>query len=488
MSATFDTLLAIDARLVKAGHHPLTAWWKEQLHRFYSHPTARSLVARVGRGGAKSHTSVKVGLNELLNGSWRVPPGEVHYWAQVSESKPEAAERLRLYESALTGLGIDFTKAGDALIVPSLRRGVRVMACQIGAVSGFRTFGYAADEAAKWENADHSANPAAEVCASLDATSIVYPSARSLIISSPWGSEDLHAVLFARGDTSDQLTVHAESWVANPSITREICLAKSRGDERIFAREYAAIPGATVSQALDNEDVLAAFELNFTGYRSGPWCAIDASSLRGDSFAVAFGAVTPSGLAVNHIHGWGGEELRRVTMESIVKDISDACHSRGIRYVYGDQREEQGLRSLFSQQKIMFTSFAWTETSKDEAFMLLRRLLRERQLALCPNDTLRREMLACKALLRPSGKTHYATNGLDSMSAIVTLMHAALANHVPTKGPVSEAVYRPRPRLNDPLASLRGFSLRFDSPVGTLNTDPASRHLPSSQRRRMGGF
>ena len=87
MPATFSTLLGLDAALVRKGHHALTPWWKAQLARYYQHSTARTLVARVGRGGAKSHTSVKTSINEVLYGDWKVPPGEVHFWAYVSISK-----------------------------------------------------------------------------------------------------------------------------------------------------------------------------------------------------------------------------------------------------------------------------------------------------------------------------------------------------------------------------------------------------------------
>jgi len=64
MTATYESLLAIDGRLVRAGIHPLTSWWFERLPELYGHPTALTLVGRVGRGGAKSHTSVKVAVNE----------------------------------------------------------------------------------------------------------------------------------------------------------------------------------------------------------------------------------------------------------------------------------------------------------------------------------------------------------------------------------------------------------------------------------------
>jgi hypothetical protein len=211
----------MDAKLVAAGHHPLLDWWKAELERFYEHPTARAGVYRVGRGGAKSSTSVKVGCNEILNGDFQIPPGEIHYWAQVSESKAEAEQRIRLYKSFFEALGVEHEPKTDTIILPQLRRGVRVFACQIGAVSGFRCIGYSADEAAKWENRDHSANPAEEVIVSMGAMTITHPKARSLVISSPWGTDDYHYELFERGNTSDQVVASAATWVTNPSVTRE---------------------------------------------------------------------------------------------------------------------------------------------------------------------------------------------------------------------------------------------------------------------------
>ena len=55
MSATFDTLRALDARWQAAGHHPLSPFWAGATAKLLKHPTARAFVARVGRGGAKIH-------------------------------------------------------------------------------------------------------------------------------------------------------------------------------------------------------------------------------------------------------------------------------------------------------------------------------------------------------------------------------------------------------------------------------------------------
>jgi len=247
MTASYRTLVELDAELAKAGHFPLTPWWRTTLERFYEHPTAKTLVGRVGRGGAKSHTSGKVGLNECLFGDWRIPPGERHYWAYVSKSKDEAGQRLLLIESFLRALNVSFDRSGDEIALRDMPRGFRVFACQIGAVSGFRCFGYSEDELAKWQNSDHNANPAAEVSASLNAMCVTHAAAaRRLLISSPFGLIDYHAQRFDTGDTDEQLIAHAPSWVANQDGISEADTHKAELDERVWRREYLAVPSETI--------------------------------------------------------------------------------------------------------------------------------------------------------------------------------------------------------------------------------------------------
>jgi hypothetical protein len=440
--ATFQTLCDIDDRLVAAGHHPLLGWWKCELERFYDHPTALAAVYRVGRGGAKSNTSVKVGCNEILNGSFAIPSGEIHYWAQVSDSKEEAKERLRLYESFFQALGIEFQAAGDSIIIPSLHRGVRVFACQIGAVSGFRCIGYSADEAAKWENRDHSANPAEEVIVSIGAMTVTHPGARSLIISSPWGTDDYHYELFEKGDTIDQVVASAPSWVANPSITREQCLKLAKGDEKILVREYEAIPGATVSRALDAAHVANAFEMPHAAKTGRSFLCIDASSLRGDAFAWCAGYESATGLAIAEVNGIEDAVLTGIKMGEVVAQIAVRAKEWGTDVVFGDQREEAGLQELFAQHGISLVTIAWTDTSKHDAFTLLRRLMKDGQLSFADHDKLKQQAIACKLQLMPSGRNKYATNGLDYLSAVVTLMHAVNAGDI-SLAPLAQIMVSP---------------------------------------------
>lgn len=428
MPATFDTLLALDARLVKAGIHPLTPWWKDIYRGWYENASFRSLIARVGRGGTKSHATVKVGANEVVNGDWAVPPGEVHYWAQVSENKTEAAERFRLYEAIFTALGLRHEKAGDAIILPSLRRGVRVMACQVGAVSGFRCFGYAADEAAKWENADHSANPAAEVIASIDAMTVTYPGARSLIVSSPLSTLDFHYELFEHGTTELQLVAEAPTWIANPSITEAQCRAKSRGNERVFKREYCAIPQASAADAFDQADLEAAFRPDPDGTLGEPLLVLDPSGGHGDAFV--WGTVqwcqpkdgTPPVLIVNQLQDVEGEFYGKVTIDAIIARAASRADADGARVAVSDAREELALQSGFRRRGIRYVRLPWTNESKGAAVARLRRLLAERTIVFSPKDTaLLKELQGFQEKILPSGAFTYGARraGHDDRVAVV---------------------------------------------------------------------
>ncbi len=458
----FKKLLTMDAKLVKAGMHGLTPFWRKTLERWYSHSTAKTLVARVGRGGAKSHTAVKVAVAEVLFGDWQVPRGEIHYFAFVSLGKDEAAQRLTLIKQILSILGVTFDAAGDSIVLPSPsplvgQLGFRVFACQIGSVSGFRCIGYSADEAAKWENADHSANPATEVCASLDAMCITRPDARRLIISSPWGESDLHYELFERGDQREQVVAYAESWVANPGITRAQCEDAARGDLKTFTREYQAIPGAFASAALDADDIKAAFTIE-PGVKSGKaFCCIDASSLRDDSFAWILGYESNEQLCITDVKSFAGPAMRKMSMEAVVAAVAADASAIGTATVYGDQREAASLTALFHQKNISLVTFAWSEPSKQSAFSMMRAALRNKKVSICEHAQLQKQMLACQSRLLPSGALQYRTNSLDYLSAVVTLFHACVEHRIGFEPEIDYRTQDVYGDLNTPLARNLAF-------------------------------
>lgn len=423
-------LWAVDDVLVQRGFPATSPWWHEQIDRFVRSGRKRWVI-RAGRRAGKSTTLARLAATWAWLGSWSVPAGDIAVIPIISVSKDEASSRLRTIAAVLAALGLEHEQRADEVELTSPRRvSFRSISCTTRATVGFTSIAILGDEVSRWESRDSSANPAQEVLGSLAPTLATQPHGFMALCSSPWSMDDYHAVLFDAGDTAFQQVSFGTSWDCNPTLTEE-GTRELEPDERTWRREYAAEPGATVTAALDSVDVLAAFgrETPLPTAFNIPFLAIDASSLRGDAFSYLSGNVTRDGeIVVSQVAGWGGAELHAVSMSDVVAEISARATAIRAHTVFGDQREEAALSALFAQHGVRLVSYAWSETSKDTAMQLLRRLLRERRVHLPDHPKLRTELTSMKARLLPSGRTRYESNGLDYASALVTLMHAIVAN------------------------------------------------------------
>jgi hypothetical protein len=432
MGATFETLHALDEDLVAKGHHPLTGWWRSSFRALYGHPTARTLVARVGRGGSKSHAATKFALNETLFGDWAIPPGERHFWAVCSTSKDEAAQRLTLIERFLLDLGLKYTRDGDQIVLVDQPRGWRVFAATIGAVSGFRCFGYTGDELCKWKAADRFVNPAAEVCASMAAMTVTHPGARRLLVSSPMGMTDFHFKRFELGDTADQLVRQAPTWVANPSVTKEQTI-ELEPDERIWRREYAAQPQAGALSVFEPEAIARAFAWpGPLGAAIGDVGVIDASSGKKDSWTHAIcGWREVAGkrrFVVRKIDGVGGAFWAQKSGDAIVEAIATTLKSENIHVVHADQRESLMLRAAFQRHGVRFVEHPWTAPAKERAVATVRRWLADEMILLPEHEKLRDELLEFEERSTTAGAFTFGARGSGHDDFVALLLTAAMAD------------------------------------------------------------
>lgn len=454
-------LWAQDAVLVQHGFHAVSPWWRREITRFVRALAAgdtdkaaaliRRWIVRAGRRGGKSSTLCRLAVCWALYGAWHVPAGDIAVVAFVSVNKDEASARLRTIAAILDVLGMRY-EPRDAEIELTGDRPVlfKVFAATTRATVGFTAIMIIGDEVARWESRDTAANPAQEVFSSLFPTLASQLFGFAVLCSSPWGSDDYHAQRFDEGDTDSQLVSFAPTWIANPEITEERT-HQLEPDERLWAREYAAEPGTTISNAFDPADIAACFDGAPRGRLSRAFVATDPSSLRGDAFTwIAGRETTDAEIVVGDVGGWSGDELRRVSMADVVESIAARAHRWNCSVVFGDQREEAALRSLYAQQRTGYVSYAWTEQSKDTAVMRLRRMMRERKLFLCEHAVLRREITNLKARLMPSGRVKYESNGLDYVSALITLAHAVIDNKILT-GSDAPVVTLPDPRRPRPL-------------------------------------
>jgi hypothetical protein len=455
--STMKDFEALDRALVAKGFPPSSPWWRRTLARFYE-SDRRQLVLRVGRRGGKSSTLARVAVVEALSGQHRIPPGDVGYVAFLSTTREEAGQRLRTIRAILDALNVRYRSAGEACL-EFLERpiGFRVLTATIGGVSGFTCIAAIADEVAKWRDAETGMNPATEVLASLRPTLATQPRARIFLSSSPFGREDAHANAFDEGDTAFQLTAHAETWVANPSVSE----ATTRGlepDERVWRREYAAIPSATTGAAFDADLVDRALR---AGESTEPLEAVsraemvlDSSSGRGDRFTWAAvqwvrrrseerpyvylhgleggGSALSSEIAdddprvrtpwatpardsrgeiihnpsyrelghlslrISNVGCVEGEFAETMSFEDVTALVSRAARPCYARKVYGDQYQRFALEAGMRRHGLTYCALDWTQATKPLAVTRLRQLLREGTLILDAGefrDRMRREFL-----------------------------------------------------------------------------------------------
>ena len=460
MTVAFDRetflkqFFAMDGALVSAGFPATSPWWRGEIERF-ARSGRRRWIVRVGRRGGKSTTLARLAVAWAWLGAWHVPPGDVGVVMFVSVNRDESAMRLRTIAALLTALGLPFDQRNDEVELLGERRVLfRTAACTTTSVVGFTSIAVFCDEAARWESRDTASNPAQEVVASLAPTLATQEHGFMVLCSSPWSTDDFHAQLFDAGDDDHQITSFAETWIANPTIS-ETRTHELEPDLRVWQREYAAMPGATLSNALDAQDVNACFDRAAPAWnhQATGFCVIDASSLRGDTFAFMCGFTATVNdvelIVVREIGGFDGQEQRHVSMSDIVRHIAERARAVKAWEIYGDQREEASLRSMFNENALVFTSYPWSEPSKDNAMQLLRRLLLEQRIILPEHAELKRQLTSMKSRLVPSGRIRYETNGLDYASCLITLCHAIADNKL-LGGSMTSYRSTPRiPRLTD---------------------------------------
>jgi hypothetical protein len=465
----------LDTVLEARGFPPIALWWWRTLERFYL-SGKRQLVLRVGRRGGKSSTLCRVAVVEALFGTHAIPPGDVGVVPIVSTSRDEAAARLRTIEAILTALEVPHRKTGEAI---ELERedgapvAFKVYAASIAGVSGFTAICAICDEVAKWQDRDTGSNPATEVLASLRPTMATQPNARLFLSSSPLSTLDAHYQAFERGDTDTQCVAYAPTWEANPTITEPATRALEP-DNRVWLREYKAIPQSACSAAFDATAIDHAFRIPAGSYYPAERVLVlDPSSGRSDAFTYAVVGWSWPHLPITAylleplLDEWGqtirqdavlardkagrpivspdytGERAPWLDFESIggiegafwqdmsgnmiVDHLDAVCAHFGIRHVYSDQREALMLSAAFQTRGYAFTSYAWTNASKTIAVDRVRGWFRDRSITLPDHEKLKKQLYAFEEKFTPSGSITYgARSDHDDYAAL--LLTAAMAD------------------------------------------------------------
>lgn len=434
------TLLRMDDALVKRGILPLSDRWRAELSAWYSSGAPVHAV-EAGRSSAKSVASAKGLTCETVFGGWKVPAGERHWAINVSVSHEEAKARLGQIEAYLRALEEPFERSGDQVLLTNRPLGFWSRAARIGALSGPRVVAWAVDEAAKLSD-DTGANPAAELVASLKAASAYHPGARGRVYSSPWTTSGYHFDLIQAGTTRRTYVSRGPTWEWAPWIT-EAQTREIEDDERVWRREYAAIPMPAASAAFDEDAIDRIFtprvpadvvRVHGSVQKATPVLILDPSSGRKDAWtwAIASWAIDDRGpfLYVDTIGARKGAFWRQTSASEVVAELVALARSRGVSRVFADQREAFMLESAFQEEGFSYTPIAWTNANKIEAVEGLRRHMREGTLHVIEHDDLRRELRAFEEKPTPSGSFTFAgrRSGDDHVALLITLLLADRAH------------------------------------------------------------
>lgn len=502
-------LWQLDQELVRVGWPETSPWWRAQIERFFR-SGRRRWVLRVGRRGGKSSTLCRVAVAWALFGEWDVPPGDTAVIPFVSIDRSEAGGRLRTILEILEVLGVHGSERGETITIKAGRRPLmfRVATCSVSGTVGFTSVAVFADEMARWESRETSANPAKEVMGSLRPTMATQPCGFEACSSSPWGEDDYHHELFDAGESEHQCVAHAATWEANPTISEEET-HKLEPDQKTHSREYAAIPSQGVVNNWFGLAVDVALSLGGvpSGVRSGmkPLFAIDPAWVK-DYFGWATSSSEPAdaaGLSAGltkevWLQTSGAykpepgkpldpeETLTTFRDEVVVPTMALAGRSDETPVVHTDQAEFYSLRAIARRLGMRLELIAWTggvgENSKLTRHRAVRTGMRAREVRIPDKPTLVRQFRAVSGILLPSGNERIVYGNVDGhsdeLSASIMALSVAL-EAVPTAATVQVGPIR-----DDVGARLREERVREVAARQKQQWDRDPRHAMRQAMRR----
>lgn len=400
---------ALNKTLEAHGFPAISPWWRQTIRRWYA-SGRRRLVPRVGRRGGKSSSLCRLGVVEALYGQHNIPPGDVGVVAIVSARRPDAMDKLRTIKAILDALRVPYTERGETIELTGRRVVFTVFTASIAGVSGFTSIFVFLDEVAKWRDSDTGANPAGVVISSIAPTLATQPNARMVLSSSPMGLLDAHADAFAQGETPLQVTAHATTWEANPTLTEEGTRLEEP-DPVVWAREYAAIPQAEAETSLLSAvlvDRATRASLDIEPDDRHRYVATMDPATRGNAWTLIVAS-----LSDNHVRcvvlarEWVGSKAKPLSPSAVFQEAAALLKPYGLSHVYSDQFAEDALRELARPHGLyLIVDAPWTAATKADAYDGLRALMQEGRLEI-PNDSVvKNDLLGIRIRLTRTGTSY----------------------------------------------------------------------------------
>jgi hypothetical protein len=451
------TLRYIDSVMVSSGGYPIADRWWTTLEEFYRSGLRRLVVRKGRRVGASTTVCPRLIVASLLCSEHEVAPGEVSVFGIVSVKRREAQDRLRNTRAVLDAMGLAWESYGEGIEVKGTNRIIRVLTASARTEVGQLVEFLWCDEVARWWSDAANANPASEVIGSITPATATVKQARIFLVSSPLADIDYHAKQFERGNTGDQRVAHFATWDVIPELTRE----KTRGlepDERLWKREYGAIPSDAVT---DNWFGLA-LEKAFVKDKPPelkrgmkPVFAIDAAFVS-DNFGWAVVStrpgppdpVTGKTTRLTWLHASGAWKPDREPSAMAHRLRADVCAryapDQKTPVVFADQYECHSFKEIARQAGIELRLQAWTggygENSKLARYRAVRLAMLEGSFLMQYDAELLREFRLVQGKITPSGSEQIyiprdeKTQGHGDRVTAIVLAGSIALSMTPTAG------------------------------------------------------
>lgn len=484
-------LWRLEAQLVKAGFPAMPVWWRQTIER-HQRSGKRRLVVRKGRRVfASTCVAPRLAVAEMLFGEHPHLPGTPPLlYAFLSVKRGEAANRLRGVKAILDVLGEPYAEKGDTIELLN-RPAIFAVVTANYRVSVGETIAFAwCDEVSRWRDDDSLANPAEQVIASIMPALATLPDAKLFLVSSPLGPDDYHAEQFDLGETDGQCVAFGETWTINPTLTREMC-QELEPDPKLFAREYGAVPSASVSAAFEAEHVNRCFRappsecrwfppLGLVDSAAGKRAGADQFTWGVVSYAVppdpqpylvgkvprmvSYGTDAQTGrplikpsetdfitavlrdeygnplpnpealrpkvplLVMRDIDSVAGAFQRQLVDGSVWKRIRAMFRMHGVSHVVGDSYSEVDAHKELGWGN--YTGVGWDGDDKIRAVYRLRQLMADDALILPQHEKLRAELLAYTERVMASGHVKYDARGSGKDDHVALLLNAVIGEEL----------------------------------------------------------
>ena len=381
----------------------------------------REMWCRVGRRGRKSVVAALIAVFEAAFGGHEryLLQGEQGLIAIVSKDAAGSTLVARFCELHAQALGFqtNWSSIGSIRVLElvGIPFSIACFPCNAKAPRGWAIPVIVADEIAHWQtDSDSYANADESVLGAVKPGSAQFPDSKLIAISSPLGHDGVHYAMVEAnlGDDADPdvIAVEGPTWEWNPEISAARTYELEK-DSDTHSREFGAKVSDNEGTALVAGDVPGCFEPRHGMYVWDQYIFSIDPGETANEFAI-IGArwgnptrdrvakITTGGvfirdeygrllhepratrplLQIGYVGGIPGETVRAIGMEAVVEQIAAIAHRHGSDVVLSDQRGAPYLTAITSRHGLRFRSFDHSRDSKHEAVILLRSLMRDRQI------------------------------------------------------------------------------------------------------------